>query len=242
MRLLLTSGGIRNASIRSALVDLLGKPIEEAAALLIPTAAHTMPTATDQLHRIISGDPGMPFASELPWRRLGVLELTALPTVPRAHWVAAVRDADALLVHGGDAVYLAYWLRRSGLADVLDELGDTVWVGLSAGSMVLTPRIGREFTSWQPPLRDGDPPRGRDDVEVLDDTALGLVGFSLFPHLGAPSTPNTVEAAERWAARLDVPSFAIDDDTAIAVVDGEVRVVSEGTWMPLGGADSIIQA
>jgi dipeptidase E len=36
--------------------------------------------------------------------------------------------------------------------------------------------------------------------------------------------------AERWAAEIGVPSYAIDDDTAIKVVDGAVEVVSDGHW------------
>ena len=36
--------------------------------------------------------------------------------------------------------------------------------------------------------------------------------------------------AEKWAAKLDVPAYAIDDDTAIVWVDGAVEVVSEGHW------------
>jgi dipeptidase E len=38
LKLLLTSAGVRNASIRDALVELLGKPISESTALCIPTA------------------------------------------------------------------------------------------------------------------------------------------------------------------------------------------------------------
>ncbi|MBD3753619.1 MAG: peptidase E, partial [Micrococcales bacterium] len=43
MRLLLTSGGVTNPSVRRALVDLLGKPIEESTALCIPTAMYGHP-------------------------------------------------------------------------------------------------------------------------------------------------------------------------------------------------------
>ena len=43
MKLLLTSAGISNPSIRDALVELLGKPIEESTALCIPTAQYGHP-------------------------------------------------------------------------------------------------------------------------------------------------------------------------------------------------------
>jgi dipeptidase E len=39
-----------------------------------------------------------------------------------------------------------------------------------------------------------------------------------------------VANAEKWAGRLPVPAYAIDDQTAVAVIDGTVEVVSEGHW------------
>ena len=156
----------------------------------------------------------------LGWASVGVLELTALPTIGRDRWEPWVREADVLLVDGGDATYLAHWMRESGLADLLPDLPDTVWVGLSAGSMVMTPRIGTDFVSWA-----GAP----------DDRTLGVVDFSIFPHLGHPMMPeNTMAEAERWAADLGLPAYAVDDDTAIVVADGTVEVVSEGTWKMAG--------
>jgi dipeptidase E len=129
-----------------------------------------------------------------------------------------VRETDVLLVNGGDPLYLCYWMRQSGLADLLSELGrETVYVGLSAGSMVMTPNIGEDFVGWKSPTGG--------------DRTLGMVDFSIFPHLDNPDLPdNTLANAEKWAAGMPVPSYAIDDQTAIQVVDGEVSVVSEGHW------------
>jgi len=46
-----------------------------------------------------------------------------------------------------------------------------------------------------------------------------------------PDLPsNTMAAAEKWAAGLGGPAYAIDDETAIKVVDGKVEAVSEGHW------------
>ena len=154
---------------------------------------------------------------ELGWKSLGVLELTALPSIDEARWVQWVREADVLLVNGGDALYLCHWMRQSGLADLLPSLPETVWVGLSAGSMVMTPRIGEDFVNWKPPAGG--------------DETLGVVGFSIFPHLDHPELPeNTMADAERWADGMTVPAYAIDDETAIRVTDGTVEVVSEGHW------------
>ena len=218
MRLLLTSAGIKNPSIHNALVDLLGKPIADSNALCIPTAMYGHPHVGPGagVWRFISGRSAEPMC-ELGWKSLGVLELTALPSIDEERWVPQVRETDVLLVSGGDALYLCHWMRQSGLADLLPSLRETVWVGLSAGSMVMTPRIGADFVGWKPPTGS--------------DRTLGLVDFSIFPHLDHELLPeNTMADAERWAAEIQGPAYAIDDETAIRVTDGTVDVVSEGRW------------
>jgi dipeptidase E len=217
VKLLLTSAGVTNASIHDALVDLLGKPIADCNALCIPTAGYgSLYGSPAGLWRFITGQSDQPM-SALGWKSLGVLELTALPTVGAERWVPWVREADVLLANGGDALYFSHWMQESGLADLLPSLDETVWVGFSAGSMVMTPRIGSDFVGWQPPTGG--------------DSALGVVDFSIFPHLDNPACPeNTMAAAEKWAAEIGIPGYAIDDDTAIRVSDGIVDVVSEGHW------------
>ncbi len=218
MKLLLTSAGVKNPSIHDALVGLLGKPIAECTALCIPTAAyaHPMVGPGPGPWRFISGQSDNPM-TELGWKSVGVLELTALPSIDDALWVPKVREADVLLVGGGDVLYLCHWMRESGLADLLMSLPETVWVGLSAGSMVMTPQVGDDFIQWRPPSGD--------------DSTLGLVDFSICPHLSHGDLPgNSMAEAESWAAGIEGPAYAIDDETAIRVVDGAVDVVSEGQW------------
>ena len=221
VKLLLTSGGVSNASIQSALVTMLGRPIGECTALSIPTAEYGHPMCTPaSAWRFVSGTGAGPMCG-LGWKSVGLLELTALTSIGTERWVPWVREADVLLVDGGDAAFLCHWLRESGLADLLPSLTDTVWVGMSAGSMVMTPRIGPDFVNWEAPDGSGD-------------RTLGVVDFSIFPHVDHELMPeNTMAEAERWAAELGGPAYAIDDQTAIAVVDGSVEVVSEGTWKKL---------
>jgi dipeptidase E len=209
-----TSAGIKISSIHNALVDLLGKPIVESNALCIPTAGYGhLQGSPGGAWRFITGQAITPMC-ELGWKSLGVLELTAFPSIGEERWVPWVREADVLLVNGGDALYLCHWMQQSGLADLLLE---TVWVGLSAGSMVMTPRIGEDFVGWKPPTGG--------------DETLGIVDFSIFPHLDHEMLPeNTMADAERWAAKLEGPAYAIDDETAIKVIDGAVEVISEGHW------------
>ena len=214
MKLLLTSAGIKNASIHDALVELLGKPIAESHALVIPTAVYAM-SGPGMAWKLITGQARTPLC-EVGWKSLGVLELTALPSLDEEHWLPAVRETDALLVCGGDALYLNYWMRQSGLVDLLPSLR-AVFVGVSGGSMVMAPHVGKEFVGWKPPTGG--------------DEALGVVDFGIFPHLDHPNIPeNSMAEATKWAAGVPVPGYAIDDQTAIKVTDGVVEVVPEGNW------------
>lgn len=217
MRLLLTSAGIRNPSIHEALVDLLEKPIAESSALCISTSSYGHPMAGPAAAwRFISGNEPQTPMVELGWKSMGVLELTALPSIDQSLWVPMLQETDVLLVNGGDPLYLCYWMRQSGFADLLPSLSP-VYVGLSAGSMVMTPNIGKDFVGWTPPTGG--------------DETLGLVGFSIFPHLDNVDLPdNTMASAEKWAASMSVPAYAIDDETAFKVIDETVYVVSEGHW------------
>ena len=218
MKLLLTSGGVSNPSIREALVEMLVKPIEESTALCIPTGMYGHPRVGpgERTWQFISGTSENPMVDR-GWRAVGVLELTALPSIDEERWVPLVRETDVLLASGGDVLYLCHWMRESGLVDLLPSLSDKVWVGLSAGSMVMTPEVGDDFIQWRPPSGE--------------DRTLGLVDFSICPHLAEDGLPgNSMAEAEQWAAGIAGPAYAMDDQTAIKVVDGLVEVVSEGHW------------
>ncbi len=216
MKLLLTSGGITNNSLHDALVGLLAKPIAESTALCIPTAqwGHPMCGPGSARRFVTDGTPAT--MCGLGWKSVGLLELTALPSIDRDRWVEWVRQADVLLVDGGDATFLCHWMRESGLTELLPSLTETVWVGVSAGSMVMTPRIGEVFVSWP---------------SAPDDHTLGVVDFSIFPHLDHDMLPwNTLENASKWAAQMTTPCYVIDDQTALQVVGGSIEVITEGHW------------
>jgi dipeptidase E len=239
MRALLTSAGIKNSSIHDALVDLLDKPIADSNALVIPTAVYPFPSGAGMAWRAICGKAASPLC-ELGWKSLGVLELTALPHIEEAAWVPAVRDADALLVWGGDPLFLANWMRRSGLTGLLPTLrSEAVYVGVSAGSIAATATF---VETYDEPPRANDGPlqseaivfttsQGDLDRILVTGQGAGLVDFAVIPHLEHPDHPDASWSnAERWAARIPAPTYAIDDETAIRVVDGSAQVVSEGQW------------
>ncbi len=221
MKLLLTSSGISNPSIEDALVDLLGKPIADSSALVVPTAIYPFPDGPGGAWRAISGHTESPF-SGLGWKSLGVLELTALPSIKEESWVPKLRETDALLVWGGHVMYLCYWMRQSGLADLLPSLSNTVYVGVSAGSIVMTPHNTdvESNLQWIPT---------GSDLAREGDRALGLVDFAVTVHVDREGF-NTSADVEQWASGIPVPTYALDDQTAVKVTDGKVEVVSEGNW------------
>ncbi|MCA9873709.1 MAG: Type 1 glutamine amidotransferase-like domain-containing protein, partial [Anaerolineales bacterium] len=209
-------GGVKNPSIHNALLNLLGKPIAECNALCIPTALLPFPGGPTMAYRFISGATNTPLTG-LGWQSLGVLDLTALPSIQKAYWQADVQKADALLVAGGDVHYLGRWMQESGLADLLPSLSETVYVGISAGSMVTAPIFGETYD---------DP-----DTPFVIEKGLGLVDFALLPHMDHKDHPESSKAkVAKMAAEVPVPTYGIDDETAIKVVDGTVEIVSEGQW------------
>ena len=146
------------------------------------------------------------------------MELTAIPTLAQEHWLPLLHSADALLVGGGESFYLCYWIHQTGLAGILPSLlHETVYVGASAGSTLVTP-------AFRGPYDGRDPLTG-------SDKALGLVDFLVRPHLDAEYMPvASLATIEAWAAEVTVPAYAIDDETALKVIDGVVEVMSEGHW------------
>jgi dipeptidase E len=216
MKLLLTSAGISNTSIRDALVDLLGKPIGESSALFIPSAIYAINGGPNIIRKVICGTLGDPFC-ELGWKSLGILELTALPSIKKELWLPMLKETDALLVGGGDCQYLCYWMQTSGLAEFLPSLlRKIVYIGLSAGSMIMT-NFGTTY--------------GNHNLSTDSDKSLGILDFAIHPHLAHESFPeNSLANLEKLASSLPMSSYAIDDNTAIKVTDTGIEVISEGQW------------
>ncbi|KNH35930.1 Type 1 glutamine amidotransferase-like domain-containing protein [Exiguobacterium acetylicum] len=217
MDYLLTSGGVQNPSIYKALREMLGKPIEECHAIAITTASYALSNGLELATNFIQGKDEAPMAG-LGWKSVGLLELSVVSALAEETWRPAVEKADVILVNGGDPLFLHHWFVESGFDRLLPQLTG-VYVGMSAGSMVLTPRIGTDFVEWK-------------KTPEQSDATLGLVDFSIFPHLEHPQLPdNHLQAAKSWAETLTNPAYAIDDATAIRVIGSNVDVISEGTWV-----------
>lgn len=234
MKALLTSSGITNPSIEAALVDLLGKPITESTALIVPTGIYPFSVGPEMAGRLIRGEVNGRFA-QLGWKSVGVLELSVLPTIDRGAWLPVLEATDALLVWGGDPLFLNYWLKESGVADLLPSL-DIVYVGTSAGAMAATTLIGETYTE----------PRTARGLQLSEEeivfegglrrtlimaAGIGLVDFSLIVHLDNPNHGDaSLVNAAAWAARLPVRTYAIDEQTAVKVIGDTVEIVTEGQW------------
>jgi dipeptidase E len=239
MKLLLTSYGISNPSIHNALVDLLGKPVAESNALFVPTGIYPFSGGAAMAYKAVCGQAPTPLC-ELGWKSLGLLELTALPSIDRNAWAPSVEKTDALLVWGGDPLFLSYWMNQSGLTDILKSIrGPVVYVGVSAGSMLAAPIFGETYS--KPYRGTGSPltledmtfpaPEGEITMNFITAKGAGFIDFALIPHANHKDRADaSFDNAPKWAAKLPVPIYAIDDQTAIKVVGDSVEVVSEGEW------------
>lgn len=227
MRLLLASLGITNPSIETALREMLDAPVPESSVLYVPTAMAATPNGTGYAWQMMAD------AAKLGWGEFGMLELTSLPSTGEEFWLPALEAADVIWLGGGNGLYLSYWLHESGLAARLPRLlEDKVYVGTSAGAMVLTAglNIDQDHLARTGEFHD-DEYAERAPIGAGSDRTLGIVDVVIRPHLNSPWFPFVDMAfMERAAKKVDRPLYAIDDDTALAVTDGDIEVVSEGNW------------
>lgn len=227
MKLLLTSNGLSNKSIADALENLVGKPRKDIKIAFIPTAAfpedddkhESRDWLADDIHRIKEFS--------------GFIDIVSLADLPKANVLERLEYADVIFVGGGNVFYLSYWMEKLGIFSVLPELLKTrVYAGISAGSMIATQNLCTSSHAIKNPkkyydqLYDQLGPKGRSA-----GTTAKLVDFVVRPHLNSKSFPNVSgDYLQAIASDVNVPLYAIDDDSAIKVVDGMIEVVSEGEW------------
>ena len=223
MRLLLTSAGIQNESLKAALMDLVGKPFDQASVVFIPTASLA---ASGHLGWLVE-DLNRVYA--LGWREFNVLELNGLP---RQMVLDRLRHADVIYAEGGNPYHLARSTIANELADdMADMLGTKVYVGASAGSMIFSKQLTEQTAEAL-----GDTGDLRKLGETRARSPIGFFDWYLKPHLHSLQVPNRDDA---WLAglgnKVSFPIYAIDDQSAVRVGDGEVDVVSEGLWRIVNG-------
>ena len=214
MKLLLTSSGITNKSIEKALLELLGKPFNKSHLVFIPTAANPEEGNKNWLANDINNFRKLGFAS---------FDVIDISVVSKDIWLPSFRKADVLVFGGGNVKYLSDWIKKLDLKDTLTELLETkVYVGISAGSMVTAKKISLSSSGILYYEQTGN---------LKDVEGLALVRFELFPHLNSKSFQKiTVDYLQKIAQKNLNTFYAIDDDTAIKVVNKTISIVSEGKW------------
>ncbi len=216
MKLLLTSNGICNSSIKKALSELIDKPFSETTIAFIPTAANADPTnkeyVVDDLVNI----------KNLKLKMLDIVDISALP---RRLWLPRLEKSDVLFFSGGMTPHLMYWINKSGLAELLPKMLETrVYAGISAGSMVSGPSIVLSnqdkkiyYEKW---------------TGYGSDKGLHLVDFYVRPHLNSRFFPlaNPSFFAD-LAKSLKDPIYVLDDQSALKVVNNKIEIISEGDFL-----------
>jgi dipeptidase E len=218
MKLLLTSAGFTNDSIKKALLDLTGRSLDQLNLAFIPTAADVGKGDKGWLIDDLSNCKNLGFAS---------IDIVDISAIPKDIWEEKLKNADILLFGGGNTFHLMYWLNKSGLAEMLPEmLKEKIYVGISAGSIVASHKLS---------VSDSERfyyPEGY--VPDKDEPGLGFVNFHIRPHFNSPDFPKLrKDILEELAKELSEPLYAIDNQTAIKVVDDKIEIISEGEYLKL---------
>ncbi len=232
MKLLLTSSGLRNESQCEALREMLDKPVGECRCVYIPTSYNAARGDMAWLMEEMGSFYG------LGWKEFVVLDIAVKTDWDKSLWWPKIEEADVIVMGGGNAPYLSYWLQRSGLFEALPELLKTkVYVGVSAGSMMLTAGITSSKIGQTDNPEDWGAEGKRTNAYPDDqrsDRTLGLLDFLFRPHWHKddPKYANLTEEAVRKAHKYyQKPIYLVDDNTGIKIVDSKLEIISEGKWL-----------
>ena len=214
MKLLLTSGGLANSSIIKALSDLVIKPFNELKLAFIPTASN-----------LETGDKWWLIKDLEACKKLGFLsiDIVDISALPKTIWQKRLEESDIILVEGGNTFHLMHWFYHSGLSQIIPELLKTrVYIGISAGSLVVSPSIINASSEKKIAIDIGD---------TIYDNGLSLVDFMVKPHINNSYFPQyTFENLKKQSKNYQYPIYGLDDNSAIKIDGDKVEVVSEGDW------------
>lgn len=211
MKLLLTSEGLYNKSIEKAFFDLVGKSANKIKLTVIPTSAHMAATNNKTFVFETFGTLGK--------LGLGQIDIADIAAIPKDEFLPRLEKADAIFVIGGNVKFLLDWMKKTGLYELLPELIRTkVYVGCSAGSIMM----GKKLTT--------SPAIARIKEGFKGENGFGFVDFSIRPHHGRADKFTSTKDLQKIADQFETDLYAIDDDTAIMVNDGKIKIISEGKW------------
>ncbi len=217
MKFLLTSAGISNNSIKNSFLNLLGKKPEEASLVFIPTASN-----------IEKGDKAWLIKDFVNFEKLNFknFSIVDISAVNRSIWYPQIQEADVLVFGGGNTFYLMEWVEKSGLKDELLELLKTkVYVGISAGSMILSPDL--MLNTLQKLYKE--------DLERTENIkGINFVDFYILPHyMSSPSSIRTKENILEATKEIKNKIYALDDNSALEIVDNNIKIISEGNFLEI---------
>lgn len=207
MKLLLTSAGLSNLLLQNTFIEMVGKNPEDISIAFIDTASK------------VEADTSFVDKDLNLIRATGVKNISVINIAePKQYWLEQMRTADVIWFEGGNTFYLLSEVRKTGLDTTLTEIiKNKVYVGVSAGTILVTPNIG--IANVEP----GDP----NDVGLTDLRGLSLVNFEVSPHTPEYVSYSNVEA---YAQIIPNDLYALDDQSAIKVIDSNFEIISEGEW------------
>jgi len=217
MKLLLTSAGISNDSIKKSFFDLVGKKPEDISLAFIPTASN-----------VEKGDKKDWFIKDLIVLKnlnLKSISIVDISAIERNIWEPQLKEADVLYFEGGNTFHLMEWMNKSGLGEILPELLKTkVYVGVSAGSMILSQDL----------LLNTLQKLYKEDLEKTENiNGINLVNFYILPHLKNEHPVRNKENILEAIKDIKNKVYVLDDNSAIEVVDGIIKIISEGEFLEI---------
>jgi dipeptidase E len=205
MKLLLCSEGFHTPNTVQACVDLVGKPQDKISVAIIDEA-YAVEEGDKRWVLDNLNDVAQNFPAEIDIVNLLALSLEEVE--------ARISKKDAIFVIGGNSDYQMQVFTKTGFAKLLPKLLETkVYVGSSAGSMVLGRRVSSE--TYEAVFGE------RNDFGITD--FMGLVNLAIIPHLDSDGLPhNRAAVLEQVVPKLDFPVYGLRDDSAL-VVDGNTQ-------------------
>ena len=214
MKLLLTSAGILNKSLSDALLGMVKKPSKDLMITFVPTAAN-----------VEEGDKWWVIKDLMNLQKLSpkALDIVDFSALEEDRWRKRLEDTDIIVMSGGNTFYLAHQMREHKFDKYLEEmLHSKVYVGISAGSMVMGHKLYTDETLEL--YYDHEEHFG-------ENKGLGKIDLLIRPHLNSDFFPDvTDETLKKLYKNSGETVYALDDDSGLKIVDGEIKVISEGKW------------
>lgn len=212
MKLLLTSAGLYNETLRKTFLNLLNKNPKEVKLAFISTASNMEKNKSyveEDLENLKK--TGIEKIEDVDISKMG----------DKKRWLVILREADIIWVEGGNTFYLLYWFKKSSLdKEFKNILENKLYVGVSAGSILPGPSI--EAAGWEP---GGD----KNIINLQDLAGLNLVSFAVIPHFEESQR----KRLKQHIKSVSYPIYVLDNNMAVIVDEEKISLVGEGVGFKL---------